>query len=89
MSNIHGMSDYNRPTGNSQQSDEEAGQAMFGTLIGGGRGISKQPRDYNYWDFWTSTFCPNFNPYAFPFVIWAIISLYYLAVLVATPFISS
>jgi len=43
---------------------------------------SKAPRDYNFWDFWKYTFCPNFTFLAFPFVVWVINTALYIATLV-------
>jgi len=42
----------------------------------------KAPRDYNFCDFWTATFCPNFSMLAFPFVIWLINTVLYIATLI-------
>ena len=43
---------------------------------------SKAPREYNFWDFWKSTFCPNFTVFAFPFIIWLINTALYIATLI-------
>jgi hypothetical protein len=42
----------------------------------------KVPRNYNFWDFWRITFCPNFTVFAFPFVIWLINTALYIAILI-------
>ena len=57
---------------------------MFKTFqnIGQQEPGSKAPRDYNFWDFWKYTFCPNFTVFAFPFVIWVINTALYIATLI-------
>jgi len=47
-------------------------------MTGGGRQV-KPPRQENFWDFWKNAFCPNFNPFAFPFIVWIINTLVFIA----------
>lgn len=55
---------------------------MFASLNCTGSDIGKVPRQYNFWDFWKATFCPNFHPYAFPFVVWLVNTIMYLTTLI-------
>ncbi len=88
MANIHGLSSpssYNRaPAGGPSNTDPESAQAMsmFGSLQGSAGTVQKAPRQYHFWDFWTATFCPNYNIYAFPFVIWALNTIVYITSLI-------
>ena len=63
--------------------DEESKQAMglFGGLKGQGGGASagKPPREENYFDMWKSTFCPQFTPWSFTFLIWVANTIVYIA----------
>jgi len=58
--------------------DEEGQRAagMFATFSGGD--MSKNPRDYNFWDFWKYTFCPEFSVKKLPFILWALNTMIYL-----------
>jgi len=60
--------------------DPETQQAagMFSVMTGGGRQV-KAPRQENFWDFWKNTFCPNFHPFAFPFIVWVINTIMFAA----------
>ena len=66
--------------------DEESEQAisLFSGLTAQGQGgwAGKQPRHENYLDMWKSTFCPQFTPISFTFIIWVInTSIYVMSVL--------
>lgn len=51
--------------------------------------MTKPPREYHFGDFWTSTFCPNFNMFSFPFVIWMVNTIVYIGSLIALGFLSA
>jgi len=53
---------------------------MFG-MLGGIKmdSLGKSPREYNYAEFWTSTWCPNCKVASFPFIIWMVNTAIYLA----------
>lgn len=59
---------------------------MFGVLIGKADPVNKSPREYNFGDFWVSTFCPNCRWVSFPCVMWIILTVIYIATLVMVPF---
>ena len=56
---------------------------MYGGLIGGEQGVDagKHPRKYNYWDMWKTTFCPQFSPLSFTFLLWLIITVVFAVLL--------
>lgn len=103
MANIHGMSDYNNNQGGGGggfpgggggappvlDAESQSAVKMFGIMTGQAEQSRKQPRDYHFGDFWTTTFCPNFSIYSFPFVIWTLNSLIYLFVLISVPIFSN
>lgn len=89
MSNIHGLSssaNYNRANNGPQSTDPESAQAMamFGSLQGSAGTVQKAPRQYNFWDFWSATFCPNYKVNSFPFVIWLINTIVYTVCMILT-----
>jgi len=53
---------------------------MFG-ILGGMKmdSLGKSPREFNYAEFWTSNFCPSCSVTSFPFIIWMVNSVIYLA----------
>lgn len=56
---------------------------MFSGLTGNAGGSAgKHPRQENYWDMWKTTFCPQFTPVSFTFLIWLINTGVYLATLI-------
>jgi hypothetical protein len=54
---------------------------MFGILGAQPTTNGKPPREYHFGDFWTTSFCPNFNMFSFPFIIWVINTIVYIATL--------
>lgn len=99
MANIHGMSDYNNNSNQNPRggfggqppvldAESQSAVGMFSVMAGQSGQVKKQPRNYHLGDFWTSTFCPNFNIFSFPFVIWALNTLIYLGVLISIPFVN-
>lgn len=94
MANIHGLGDYNSTGGAGRgfgggppRGDQENPQGMFGILTGNPGGDTKRPREYQPWDFWTTTFCPNFELMSFPCIMWLIITVIFLATLISCAFL--
>ena len=49
-----------------------------------GQVVEKPPREYNYCDMWTSTFCPNFTIWSFTFLNVLAQIIIYIAELIHT-----